>query len=931
MKNLSVFFLLFILSVGLANAQGTIRHQQPVVIPVGEQTELEFFVPGISAATVTEAFLFYRYSGDTSYQQQLAQVTDGSIVAFINPESATASEIEYYLQFETIEGRLITFPESQPENSPVRVPLVEAHVDENITSAEVPGLDFSVLSPVPGETVRPVDVMVVVALFYDEDVNPEDFKFSLYFNGVDITYRTDINPWLITFLPDDRPNPGRNFVRLIVEKDGEETDLVNWSFSVSERVRPIMQTAFPELEPYGTSLIPSGQFEVTARSQSYAGQTNELARTAFRVSGSSGDLRYSINGLFTTQESSRLQPQNRYGLELHYNDWFELQAGHIYPSLNSFLLSGRRVFGVNTALNFFNDNIQLQFLHGQLARPIDPIYGDVVWQERHLTDAAGNPLFDNDGNPVTESNYVLQTESNGFGAYKRDITAARIGFGSGRVFGWSLSALRVEDDMRSIDVIQNFNDLTAAQLSSLTQTQRTELQENQDLLDVQTGARSPQGNFALATDFQARTRDRRIEWSADLSASLVNNDISDGILNRERAEDLGYDLDDNIINAFDRLSWLIIINENMNALPLRINDGEASAFMPTGILAGRTQLNLNYFNHNLTLQYRWIGPDYSSLANTSQRRDIAGYTITDRFRMFNNTIYVTLGHENLRDNVINNREATTNSMTNRANVSWYPVQRTLPRISLGVRHRIHDNDVGRENPFLPAELVGSSLRNVRMVSADSVAVLPNPRDNTTFEINASVSQSFELFGHNHDASFNFLNLNTTDTAFDYGDFKSMAVGFQISTFFRTLPLRTNAGFNISRTEAVAGLNTIDITGFNVGGSYAIIENKVLMDLDFAITNNNSENIPLVASEYETDQNVPVSQRPFLLFYEPDFSPESLEVQKSTSYIIGGGFRYNLTRNHTFILRFNYTNVNARETMFVIPNDHMIQFRYVTTF
>ncbi len=99
------------------------------------------------------------------------------------------------------------------------------------------------------------------------------------------------------------------------------------------------------------------------------------------ASGKYDKLRYSVNSYLTSLESSRLQPQNRYGVDLRYDDWARLQAGHVYPMMSKFTISGRRVLGINTEVHALQDKLNLQFIWGELEREITNRYGSLLIEE----------------------------------------------------------------------------------------------------------------------------------------------------------------------------------------------------------------------------------------------------------------------------------------------------------------------------------------------------------------------------------------------------------------------------------------------------------------------------------------------------------------------------------------------------------------------
>ena len=89
-------------------------------------------------------------------------------------------------------------------------------------------------------------------------------------------------------------------------------------------------------------------------------------------------MKYSLNGHYTTQEDQRLQPQNRFGLKLQLGKWWTLDAGHIYPDMGNFTISGRRMFGVNTEVHLLWENINIELLYGEINRKVTNLYAGIA-------------------------------------------------------------------------------------------------------------------------------------------------------------------------------------------------------------------------------------------------------------------------------------------------------------------------------------------------------------------------------------------------------------------------------------------------------------------------------------------------------------------------------------------------------------------------
>jgi hypothetical protein len=420
----------------------------------------------------------------------------------------------------------------------------------------------------------------------------------------------------------------------------------------------------------------------------------------------------------------------------------------------------------------------------------------------------------------------------------------------------------------------------------------------------------------------------RIRLESETVASALNNDIYGGSLTVQGADDLGFDITQEDADLLESLSRLIIINENMNILPIRVKDfntdsSEAEPFFPTSILGSNSEFSINYPSNNFKLQYRWVGPNFSSLANSTVRRDISGFTASDRFRLFKNRLYVTLGYETLEDNVTNNKDATTESNTYRTNLSWYPVSRKLPRVSMGFRFRNRENGVTRFNPFVTPGFENSAVQNFVIDVDESgnidTLVTPVPKESTTLNLSGSVTQQFELFNMIHDASLSFNNLNTKDEVFTFGDVKSSAVSFNITSRFNEVRLRTQLGLTFNNTETGSGQANFDIFGLYSGFSYFLAGGKLNLNGRLAITSNTSKTRSLIVDPAVEGDNNPENDY-FILdsnVVESDFK----------TFVIQMGAQYDINKYHSFIFDSNFTNVSGAGN----SNDSIVSLRYLFNF
>lgn len=897
--------MLVILTENHLYAQSIIQHQPPTLIERSETEFLEFRIIGVNDNQISEALLFTKPSTSSSFSQQEVRVINGLAQIPIEITNSSITNIEYYLRVRLTDGGEFTYPDIDAGETPISVNVVEPDEDEEYETAEF--IDYTILSPTPGNALSDEDLLIAIALFYDDE-DTEGGEFRLMMNGEDVTHQSEISPYTLKFKPGNTLSDGNQRIQVRFVRDDTVYEVANWNF----RVLTGEPVAFGSYEQ-PTRRSPSGNIEVGARNQEIAGSRNDALTGRIRVSGKEGDLEYSLSGYMTSQDDNRLQPQNRYSADIRYGRWLEFQAGDVYPFVSDMTISGRRVRGIHSKIRTPNESMELQFLWGQMNRRISNLYDTIFVDE---TDFG--------------TNYILTLEDGGRGVFKQDIIGTRLAFGRENSFRIAFHGMKIQDDTTSINIINNYEQvlqLDSGLHSGLSQADRQFLNENPDELQVGGSNPRPRGNFVAGSDFSFALDNQRVRFKSEAGISLLNQDISDGFLTQERADELGIDLDGDIENLFDRLSWLIIINENMSTLPFRFSENgngdlELEPFFPTAVIASDSRVNLNYFGNQLDVRYRWIGPDYQSLANSTIRRDVKGITISDRFRLLQNRIYVTLGFENLNDNVLGEKQATTNSRTYSGSLSWFPVNRNLPRVNFSTRFRVRDNGVERFNPSVASQFSNVAVRNFQMEDGEIVSA-PAPRLRETLALSSSVTQNFDLFDLNHQAIISYGVTQTQDKRFGYGDSKSRNFSTRLITRLdnMNLPVRARVGFNVNSSESIGGLSVISIRGFDLGAESILMGGSLTLNTDLAFTRNRFESTPLITTDDSAEEAIFIPA-----------GEEDITVRETTAFIIRASAQYNIHYNHAIAATANITNlrVTLGETGSV-PNDQVLQLRYIFNF
>lgn len=918
-KSLLLLTIMLVVASQSMVAQHGVRHQQPAFIKLHETTVLEFEAPGFYNQQITEAILFKRTSGSNSFSRQEVAFEAGKVSFPISFNDEDITGLEYYIKLLTRSGQTITYPDIESGSSPLQVDVVNS---EEMELPIADFVDYTILSPKPGESLLDEDLLVAVAIYYDE-IDTEGGEFKLVLNEEDVSDDANISPSVIKYLP-KHLDEGIQTLSVQFEKDNETFEVVSWDFRVVSNQPETFAVNREGSEDIDDITIeqrrsPSGSVEISSRNQEIGGSSRDALGGRIQVSGQEGGWSYSMSGYFTSQESNRLQPQNRLSADIRFKDRFHLKGGDIYPYLSDLSINGRRIRGVDSHLYMFNEFLEARFMMGRMSRSINNIYQEISAEDRIMAGQTVGTL------------YFLDFAEGGRGSYQKNVIGGGLTFGKRDKFEFSLHGLKIEDDTTSLNLINNYTDLlnlNPALGSHLDQTERSHLEQNPDNLRIIGSNPAPMGNFVLGTGLKFTFDDQRIQFRSEGGASLLNYDITNGPLTRERAEELGLGIDQDMENLFDQLSWLIIINDQMNNLPLRLQeiDGRtvADPFIPSSIFANDTRLDLNYLENQFQIRYRWTGPDYHSLANSSIRRDVSGFSLSDRIRLFGNQIYVTLGYENLRDNLLETRDATLRTTTYRAGISWYPVSQKLPRINVSTRHRLQGNNTERNNPYIDPNLMNRAVRNYTL-SDGIFLTAPNPKHSETYSVNASVTQNFNLLNLDHELGVNIGLTKKKDEVFAYGNTNNINTSVRITSRIdrATLPLRTRIGYSINQSESLSGLSSVNIRGVDVGADTFLMNGTLNLNVNFAITRNRFDSRPLLVNVNNNPDDSSDN------FYEPG---EDNIIRHTNAYSIRTGVQYKMSEHHAIHANAYLSNLSdVTGNLERIPNDRILEAQYIYSF
>jgi hypothetical protein len=771
-----------------------LRVNAPVV---SQNQPLPISVEFTPSGNVERVFLRYREFGESEYRQQEMLMAGNSATATLAAQYVMPPYIEYYVLVALSNGRSETFPIENAESTPLKA---------TVKPVDPKSLEVRVLSPEQGETVANEDLVVAISLFYATDnVNKKGTK--LFLNGVDVTAQAIFSDDVILYSPATFPRPlslGVQFLRIeLYDNSGGLYHTIESNFSLSTAAAIAAEESRMRF-----GLNGSAEF----RNEDVGATKNTFVRGQLQAAGTFKSLNFGSNIFLTNEEKSDRQPQDRF---MAYGDLdvLKVQLGDAFPKFPTNIVSGKRVRGISGSLllKFFN----LDVAYGQTMRSIDGI----VLSDTTFKDAQGKP--DTNAAKARPANTVLKSGTTyslfSPGTYSRNFLAVRPSFGSGENFQLGLTYMHAKDQTGSI-----------------------------------TYGLTPQENLVLGTDILIAFDDQRFRIDGQASLSETNQDITNGSFS-----DADYALiagpngehqseSDDIKKVAKAVGQLITVNQNL--FPLNpVGKG-----LPGVAYDGA--LSLNYVNNYIRAQYYQRGAAYLSFGNEFLQADIRGLALSDRIRMFQNRVLLSVSYEQRKDNTAETKVATTTYGNVNGSLTVFPAA-DLPSFTLGY---------------------GALSRSSDASLTDSLQKL-FAADDQTSRISLQINYDFTL-GARHNLS---LGANLSDKKdnlpvnLNRGEQKNNSYFGSLTTYFR-IPLQTTISFNTNMTQSsaltsspLAGIPLQDfkLTSFSLNAQYRLLEDKlrlastvsnssgdlkrtlVQVGADYSITNNHA-----LAFEYDYINN-----------------------------------------------------------------------------
>ena len=660
-----------------------------------------------------------------------------------------------------------------------------------------------IMSPEPGSQVTGDNVLIAVSLFGLSNINPS--TIGLLLDGEDITDQAYIDADMVSCLL-DKIGPGIHEVNLSL---GGMVAPKKWSFTAMLK------------DP---SVNYSGRIRSSSSLDQIDDQTLNISKLMVDFKGSAYEwFSFKTNLKMTTQENVLYQPRNVYGFSLGVRDYITLNLGDTNPRLSHFTMKGKRIRGLDAQLKYAWFN--LRFVQGEINRAVQ---GDLA---KAYTFTIDNDDFGEKYLSLSRSGYT----------FKQNVLSGRLALGLGEKFQLGLNFMKAQDDTNSVIQVLNNAEIvyspngtgSVAGLDSGAVYTISELGTKAHFLDGKDWAgNGPKDNLVVGTDLGISLFKKRLRLDGELAFSLTNTNIWGGPLTLVALDTLMDDSLDNKLSSFDLSSFpdpadyekILIINPNMAPLvPIDINafgDNatvdlmDAVLSMPS--LAYRGRAITNFYGNYLALEYSQVGPEFNSLANPYLVKNKREWSISDKFKLLQNRLMLTLGYKHQDDDILTIVENIKSQNTISLGINALPGP-GLPTLNFTYR------SIGRDNGI------------TELVQLTDTTSTDNRENTHTNNIMVNINHRFDLIW-SHSLSGTFVDVTKEDKFSDRADdfvdpaMSTQVINISLNTRY-IIPLKSSFNFTANSSELSTGpgqRGSQDFLTVNFDAEYPFINNLLLL-------------------------------------------------------------------------------------------------------
>ena len=783
-------------------------------------------------ASIQYMRLYFRVRGESDYQFIEMDEQLDSYTGDIPAEVVKSPGVEYFILALMQDRSMATSPLSNPYYSPHEVTVTPPSqqptapaAPKQKTISSASGVDLEVVILSPEPNERiNIDEAVIAVSFLGETEKLAEKSIRLFINGKDFSSQAEISQNMLSYVPKNLSSGAQRIKIELADTQGNRFDDISWQFYTTSH-----RSSYEADEPKPTALPFSGNVFAEFRNEKVTDSTLTTTNFGGNIRGQFGPLKYHGKVFVTSRENPDFQPRNRFLLEVG-TSWIGVKLGDTSPRFNELMLWGRRVRGVEAYLmfGFFN----LEFVQGETNREVEGI----AYQDIYL------PVIDDSSkfiNPATNDTIVSITGIYRYGVFKQNLLALRPSFGSGKNFQLGFNVVKVKDDINSIQ-----------------------------------HSTQPKDNLVVGPDLMIAFDNHRIVLKASAAFSLLANDISNGAISAAEFDTTIGEL------PFDPAQFEKYFVLNTSLIPL--DPSKLSS------LAYQTSFKFNYFNNDITAVYKSIGSEYNSLANSFLRKDIQGFAIYDRIRLFQNKVYLNLGYEKYLEGVSLSDDGEDTTEPNdfssiSAGISFYPREPYLPKINLNWKSYDRNNGL-------------------------DTSVTYNAVNYATNDLSLQLGYDISVLGLSHNISLSHIRSDRIDgfqrTSSELANNIQM---YSLKTDFQ-IPLTTVISYASNENIAGGGLNGFEYDMFGISATYRLLNGKLRLKTGF-----NTTNAVGSYTSYVDSLGNPLAV-PAVMNYTQ---------YKRTAFNFGGSFEF--FKKHNLLWDFSFIDFNDKMT--AAFKNQLVRIRY----
>ncbi len=517
----------------------------------------------------------------------------------------------------------------------------------SVSASRAQNITWTVQSPLPNTTVGNEDLLISLRIDNEYHFGPES-QIKIFLNNQLISGILKVTGNKLHLLYSGPIRYGKNTIQVetfIVElNDIRRTE---WSFQSGQ---PSVSRYYNANDTTNGNYGLEGVVVMDYRKQFLSGPGQNLRQEPEYTATTliDAEARYKNATIpvrvFLTSNNKNAHQRMNYLSVGYRNTWLETDLGDMNPTFDELVLSGVRVRGARLMLKYRASSIQV--CHGQMTQPLNGTVQTYVPGTGSIS-----------GSLINDSQYVAP------GVFKRTMSAARLQIGSrNEVYKVGISAFTAKDDTASI-----VNGLL------------------------------PKQNIAGGMDMSLNLFRKSIGLDAGAAASILTNDISNGVIDKETLALY------NIKTDIDPKDFEKLIIMNASTVPTALDNDDFLAYY------GRLRFNNKY--QRFSIEYKKNGALYNSLGNPYLRNNYAGIFATENFSILKRKISVGLVYQNYSNNLNDALPAKVKTQAYRGNV-FVNIDKKLPTLYLNYMHQKRDGKSNYESITGVQDVLNSVVVNM---------------------------------------------------------------------------------------------------------------------------------------------------------------------------------------------------------------------------